>query len=873
MSSAADAKWTWLLLGIYLLSGVTGVAYEVLWVRMLSIQFGVSSFGVVVTLVAFMSGLGLGGLLGAWLIRRFTRPLFVFALLEGTVAVIALSMPWLFGSVDHLLGMMAINASLPVWFLLQGLTSFVILFLPALALGIGFPLILRYFDNTPVTIVSVYGLNTLGGASGALLPLFLLPLAGWSGAVLVVASLGLLVALSAVLVALFVKHDFSGGGHEGTPEGVRPPWGALLCYAGIGAAALILQIGWTRLYGMLLLRTEYVLAIILCIFLVGIALGSLFARRLPLKHALTWFPLIAAATALLSLAALPVLAGWADGAAFDSLGGALVAQGLALAILTLPTTLVLGAWLPVLSFSLGVRGNLTGAWLYGANALGAALGALIGGFVLVPLIGTAAMLCLAALMLFLFGMAWSGSRRMWFAAPLLLVAAWPIAMLPEVNRLLPVTQGDSQDLMVHEDALAITHVIEQPDGQRILLSDLQRMEASTDPAAVAAQMNMSRLPLILHPAPETALFLGLGTGITAAGALAEPGLDMVAVELSAGAIQAARDLFGPVNHGVMDKARIVHDDARRFLRAADSGYDVIVGDLFHPDLVGRSNLLSVQQFQRVRERLAGDGIFVQWLALNQFDRDSLAIVMRSFRHVFPDAGYFVDGFRVALVGGADSGWDTRRVLARMNHLDEARRDALTGGEGIWTWLGRYWGPLPSDDGPVQDEWAPRIEFSLPRARYRGDFDLGVLTEQLLRQRPPVEVAAAMLDIPDGQLEAFEAAYIATELAMLGWVASINNRPSEGARLLRMALEANPRDRWIGYDIADRMYASLDQGMRMGIDRRTALERILSIRPDHVEVLHDLWQLELDDGNVARATEYRDRLEGLTPLDRRVSGKH
>jgi len=48
---------------LYLLSGVISLAYEVLWIRMLSLQFGVSIFGVVVTVTAFMAGLGGGAVL------------------------------------------------------------------------------------------------------------------------------------------------------------------------------------------------------------------------------------------------------------------------------------------------------------------------------------------------------------------------------------------------------------------------------------------------------------------------------------------------------------------------------------------------------------------------------------------------------------------------------------------------------------------------------------------------------------------------------------------------------------------------------------------------------------------------------------------
>lgn len=857
-----------LLLGVYCLSGVTGVAYEVLWVRMLATQFGASNFGVVVTLFAFMGGLGAGGFAGARLIHRFRSPLRTFAALEGTVAAVALLMPWLFGSLDGVLAATAGDVSLPVWFGLQASMSFAILFIPAFALGLAFPLMLRCFEGSRVTVVSVYGLNTLGGAIGALLPLALLPLLGWVGAIRTVAALGLLIAATALLISSRAERRDAGEPPVVSVAGSRPPWRSLLCYGGIGAAALMLQVGWTRLFGMILLRTEYVLAIILFVFLAGLGLGSLLSKRIPPAPALTWFPVSAGVFALLGLWGLPRLAHWADYAEFDSLGAALSVQGIAIAGLTLPATLILGAWLPLLSRSLAPEADrMAGAWLYGANCLGAALGALAAGFVLIPLIGTAATLCLAALMLFAFGMAWSASARPWIAAPLLLALAWPAGTLPEASRLLPRAHGDSRDLLVHEDALSITHVLEQADGQRLLLSDLRWMDASSEHTAVEVQKNQARLPLLLHPAPREVLFLGLGTGITAAGALPFPDLSVTGVELSAGAIFAAREFFTPVNEGVMDRIDIVHDDVKRFLRARRHAYDVIVGDLFHPDLVGRSNLLSVQQFRRVRGRLAEGGVFVQWIALNQFDRRSLETVLRGFAGVFPEASLFMDGFRLALVGWAGGQPAAAEALANLARLSPEQQQAATGGEGAWTWLGRYMGRITVADGPVEDEWSPRIEFSLPRARFAEGFQVGTLIEGLLAVRPGVEQASEALDVPPEAREQFEAAYIATELAMRAWVASFKDRPSESLRLMSLALQANPRDRWVGYDIADRMYATLDQALANGLDRRTALERILSIRPDHVAAIRDLWRLERELGEEpARAEHYRQLLERLSPLD-------
>ena len=64
-----------IILFCYTLSGMISLGYEVLWARMLSLQFGVSIFGVVVTVTAFMLGLGLGSLGGTVLARRNSVPL------------------------------------------------------------------------------------------------------------------------------------------------------------------------------------------------------------------------------------------------------------------------------------------------------------------------------------------------------------------------------------------------------------------------------------------------------------------------------------------------------------------------------------------------------------------------------------------------------------------------------------------------------------------------------------------------------------------------------------------------------------------------------------------------------------------------------
>jgi spermidine synthase len=505
--------------------------------------------------------------------------------------------------------------------------------------------------------------------------------------------------------------------------------------------------------------------------------------------------------------------------------------------------------------------------LYGVNSLGASVGAILAGFIMIPWIGTTTTVAVASLALFACGMAWVKQRYLWVLGAALAAVAMPFAEFPSVAHLLPRAHGGDHDLYRYEDAMAITHVVERADGQRMLLSDLQRMDAATDPVAVALQMNQARLPLLLHPRPRSVLFLGLGTGISAAGSAPYTDIERTAVELSEGAIRAARDWFAPFTAEVLRATRVVHDDIRRFLRVDGDHYDVIIGDVFHPDLVGRSALLSVQQFRRVKARLATNGVFVQWLALNQFDLEALQTVLRSFRAVYPEGVLFLDGFRLAMVGPQGDLDGAATLLRRVEGLGVEEREARTGGEDVWTWMGRYWGPIDVPDGGVQEEWWPRIEYHLPRVRYARDVALVPLLEWLAAHRSAPREILGVFKVPAEQRESLERGYVATALALRSWLAEIAGNEDEAARLIRFAYEANPRDRWIGIGLADRMLATIGRASAAGLDRRRALLAILKISPDHAEALRELWHLENAAGDLDSAHAYLVRLQAVSPLDR------
>ncbi len=854
------------------LSGACALAYEILWARMLGIQFGVSAFAAVVTVSAFMLGLAGGSAFMAGRAGRNLRPLRLLALLEAGIALFALLLPWVVHLATPIIDASAGLLPPPQWHALLALMGLLSLTLPAAAMGAGFPLLVEGFERQGGSIGVAYGSNTIGAAAGALVPLLLLPAVGWTSAVRAVAALNVLVAAGFFMLdRLGAERQGWGVGGRGAPapgasaaaDGRRPSGLLLLNYGVIGAASLLLEMAWLRLFSLAMLRTEYVLALILAVMLLGMGLGSLLVSRRPDARVLAALPWCASGYALAGLWMLPHVSALLERARFDSMGAASMVQALLLVALTLPVTLSLGAWLPALT----ARSDTNGTWLYACNSLGAALGGLLY-VILTPLIGSAGALSLAAVLMLLPGLILGRARRAWAGVPLLMAAAWSVSVLPPVREFLPQAMAGARDLYRYEDAIAITQVVEQPDGQRVLLTDMRRQDASSDPTAVFVQSNQSRLPLLLDPRPRRVLFLGIGTGISLAGSLAFPDVERSAVELSAGSIEAARRWFSESNGNVLQNTRVHHDDARHFLAASGEIYDAVIGDVFHPDLAGAGSMLAVEQFERVRAHLAPQGIYVQWLALNQFDQATLAIVLRSFQQVFPQSQLFLDGMHLALVGPRDRWAGAQSIATHLDALTPAERTAATASEGDLEWLGRYWGPIDPSPGPTQHEWAPVIEFLAPRLHYDRKGDAASLLEWLLARRPTIDRAGALLGVSPPQQEGFRRAYAGTELWVRSELANWQGSTLEADHLLGLAFEADPHDRWIDYAVSDRLLASIDAAPERGLTREQLLRKILVINPWSVEAWRALWTLQHARGD-ADAAESRARILELSPLDRKA----
>lgn len=151
-----------------------------------------------------------------------------------------------------------------------------------------------------------------------------------------------------------------------------------------GACALVYQVAWQRILFASFGADLESITIIVSAFMLGLGAGALaggaLADRWP-KHALALFALAEGGIGLFALGS-PALFRWVGEATVTASLPVIAAVNFALVLVP---TLLMGASLPILVADLARRwrniGRATGQ-LYAVNTLGAALGALLAGFVL-----------------------------------------------------------------------------------------------------------------------------------------------------------------------------------------------------------------------------------------------------------------------------------------------------------------------------------------------------------------------------------------------------------------------------------------------------------------------------------------------------------
>jgi spermidine synthase len=429
----------------FVLSGATGLIYEVLWARMLGLVFGATTIAVSTVLAAFMGGLALGSALAGRLAPRLTKPIAAYGWMEIGVAIYALLVPILFHGVDNLYALVwqDLQPGFFTFTLLRFALSCLLLLVPTTLMGATLPVLsaalLRFETHDANSVTRLYACNLAGAIFGTLVAGFvLLPTVGVRTTIIIAAATN--IAIGAVALAIQRQVETSNDRIEaerldtserriapdrldtserrvapdrldtiehqveasGGPSVAQSPldearYATNLFYLTAFASGFVTistQVAWTRVLTMIIGSSTYAFSIVVALFLIGLAAGAWFVSRKDrstnLRPTLVVVELLTALSLLFSLFVLnripALLVTLGLRLKISSWTGLLALQIVSATLLIFVPALLMGMVMPLVFVwaSNQARAVSRLGRSYAVNTIGAIAGAFATGFVLIP---------------------------------------------------------------------------------------------------------------------------------------------------------------------------------------------------------------------------------------------------------------------------------------------------------------------------------------------------------------------------------------------------------------------------------------------------------------------------------------------------------
>ena len=766
-----------MILFLFFCSGATALVYEVVWSKYLSLIFGSTIYAQTIVLAVFMGGLALGNRLIGARSDLLQKPLAAYGGLEIIIGLYAFCFSWIYQGADRLFVMAGSRLiEHTAWLLLlKALLSIGVLLVPTVLMGGTLPLLAAWLqkqsDDAGRWSARFYSTNSFGAVFGACLAGFVL-----------IRTLGLvsslqMTALANVIIGFIAiglaRQSLDTVSPAAAPAGVgigaeaKPiiPYSVTMLVALTGGVSMGLEVLASRSLTLIFGASIQAFAIVLMAFILGIGLGSAAVASPRLRR---WksesliFILLLSAAVIVGVLVLGIEQ-WVEAYrnALSGLGRTpmgytfyqIMAGAFSLVILGFPAAL-LGAVLPLCIRLVAGRaedlGNRVGRLLTW-NTLGAVIGVLLTGFILMPHAGLrnafnilAIALCLGVIV---FG--WGSRKPVFIGLSALLAgglifssvsggAGWRYVMSSGVFRSRdPVVDPNEMSnrkkqvkLLFYEDAADATVSVEQFEGNSGSTELALRISGKPDASNrgdLSTQLLLAHLPMMLRPESKDVFTFGLGSGITAGAFLGHPIEHLTVAENCAPVISAAK-FFTPWNRGVITNAltRIRLEDARTVLKLNPQNYDVIVSEPSNPWFASVGSVFSQEFYQISAARLKPGGFMVQWFHVYEMHDGIIDLVLRTFQSVFPFMEIWdSNGGDIILIGSSQPWSCSLDKLREGYSRKEVRQDlASVGLSTAEALLARQFASqrtafaIPGN-GPIQSDGFPVIEYAAPLAFFIG----------------------------------------------------------------------------------------------------------------------------------------------------------
>lgn len=765
---------TILLHSLFFLSGATTLIYEISWTRQLGLLLGQTVLAGSVVLASLFLGLAVGYAVGGRLAFS-EKTLRLFGLCEIVAAAWAVCVPQLLQWLQSpaVVQWMTSEQVARQW-ASRSLIGIGLLLPATVALGATLPLMaesLARVARYPTRSAAVgYAWNTAGAMFGTLICTYVLLLhVGVAGSSLLAAFIAASAGVVAIACSLWLDRGATKtrssviDSASGLSKSVRLL--PLLVIAALsGFVTLALQILYTRLFSLVFHNSTYTFGNVIAAFLLALAIGAALVavglRRWQADAIMFGCGIAAAVSCVLLLAVFVYMTKLEYFIANGTFVGHLV-RGFGLVCLFVMVPVTLSGMIFPATWQLLDRDHPAGqliGWLAMVNAIGAAFGSLFASFVALPTVGLWGGFLIISLLLVLIavlagvvseGLALRRRRVIAFGTAVCLIGSVGLLM-PSWSRM-----GRAHDEVLvsrRESAYGWIDITRSREEDAwYIYQNLHYRLGGTGKSAMR-ERRQAHLPMLLHPKPERVLFLGMGTGVTAAGAIQHPETEMIEiVELVPDVTAAARQLGHRNDHVLADdRVHVTTDDARHFLLRTHKRYDVIVSDLFVPWESQTGYLYTREHYESAARRLAEDGLFCQWLPVYQLGAREFTVVADTFATVFPETTLWwgkIDPIRptIGLVGSHQPFTiATARLRLRLANLNQShgREDPQLDSvedlrlAAIGSWRVKNPNRLNLDE-------IPRVEFWTPESLMQGQLLRGAwfaqFYDEVLAQLPPPSI--------------------------------------------------------------------------------------------------------------------------------------
>ncbi len=677
---------------LFIVSGVTGLVYQILWFKYLSLFLGNTTYAQTMVLSAFMGGLAIGSAVWGRKADKISRPLFLYGWLEFGIGAYCLLYPLIIRYVKEIFIQSVISLALHsdggAVLGLKLVVSLLTVLPPTILMGGTLPVLVKTVSETVEesgkNVAVLYFLNSFGAVVGSILcGFFFIRLLGLSTTISAAACVNLVIGFAAFFLS---RKGTPTAEKSSTPSPISPrifsksEITAAIAVAGIsGIAAMIYEVTWVRLLIPVFGSSTSSFSLMLIAFISGITIGSWVVSKVMhrIQNLFSFLSLCQFGVAFGLCALLPLYGRipyifWHLSTLLAKTDTAypifLFLECLFCFLIMAIPTVFLGMTLPIASRiatrDAATLGSSVGN-VFSVNTIGTVIGSLAAGLILIPAVGVrhaievGIFLNAVAATLVLFN---DKSRKTLAKAVMVgitfavagiyfsVASDWnQLVMLSGVFRHVSERQApphsfeefasgvrDKKDFYYKEGTTATVAVVEaevRGIRQKILLINGKGDASSV--GDLSTQVMLGQLPMMLHPHVNSALVIGLGSGVTVGSILSHPVQSVDCVEISPEVIEASK-YFASVNNNALSDPRVaVHtEDALAYLQLTPKKYDVIVSEPSNPWIAGIGNLYTTEFFRACKSRLNNGGMMTQWFHIYEIDDDILKLVMRTFCGVF-----------------------------------------------------------------------------------------------------------------------------------------------------------------------------------------------------------------------------------------------